>query len=289
MAESRAKRETHREHTTRVRVRRVQEVTYPRSEVCDGQDGVVGLVVTLVVPSPLRFFLAARQRCGVLRLSVDGTSTVGHLLAAVGVPKTEVGELVVNGRPVDMQYQPRSGDQISVRPVIRPQPQPTSPPRFLLDVHLGTLARRMRLLGLDTAYDPHADDDALLEISVTQRRVLLTRDRGLLHRRALRWGAHVNSQVPDTQLREVLDRFAPPLHPWTRCPACNGMLIDAPKSEVDAQLLHGTRRCYETFRRCQTCGQIYWRGAHADRLQAIVDAATTARPCRGAQCTKEDK
>jgi uncharacterized protein with PIN domain len=240
--------------------------------------------MTLVVPSSLRFFLPAKKRGAELLLPVDGTSTIGHMLAAVGVPKTEVGELLVDGRRVDLGYRPRPGDRISVHPVGRPQSAPTSPPRFVLDVHLGTLARRMRLLGLDTAYDRHADDDALLEASLTQQRVLLTRDRGLLHRRALRWGAHVNHQVPNEQLGEVLDRFAPPLHPWTRCPACNGMLLDVAKGEVDADLLEGTRRCYETFRRCGVCGQIYWRGAHGDRLQDIVDAATgcallpTARP-----------
>jgi hypothetical protein len=163
---------------------------------------------------------------------------------------------------------------ISVEPLAGPQPAPTSPPRFVLDVHLGTLARRMRLLGLDTAYDPEADDEALVATSLSQERVLLTRDRGLLHRRVLRWGAHVNAQLPDEQVREVLHRFAPPLEPWTRCPACNGMLADVPKSVVDTDLLEGTRRCYETFRRCRSCGRIYWRGAHSDRLHGIVDAAT---------------
>jgi uncharacterized protein with PIN domain len=230
--------------------------------------------VTVAVPSRLRFFLPARKRCAELRLPVDGTATVGHLLAAVGIPKTELGALVVDGRQVGITYRPQPGDRVSVLPVAGPQAAPTSPPRFVLDVHLGTLARRMRLIGVDTAYDRFADDEALLETSLTQQRVLLTRDRGLLHRRALRWGAHVDSQLPDEQLRQVLDRFASTLQPWTRCPACNGPLADVPKSDVDAQLRAGTRRCYETFRRCRECGHIYWRGAHGDRLDAIVDAAT---------------
>jgi uncharacterized protein with PIN domain len=233
--------------------------------------------VTLTVPAPLQFFLAAGERRPEVRYPVDGTSTVGHLLAAAGVPKTEVGEVVVNGVPVDLRFRPQPGDRISVDPVVWPQSAPTSPPRFVLDVHLGTLARRLRLLGLDVVYDRQADDDALLETSLTQERVLLTRDRGLLHRRALRSGAHVNAAVPDAQLREVLDRFAPPLQPWTRCPACNGMLGDARKSDIEGQLRDGTRRCYSTFRRCRECGHIYWRGAHAHRLQAIVDAATHGR------------
>jgi uncharacterized protein with PIN domain len=230
--------------------------------------------VTVVLPPSLRFFLPVKQRHAELRLPVDGTSTVGHLLSSLGVPKTEVGGLLLDGRSIEPGYRPRPGDQISVLPVRRPQAVPTTPPRFVLDVHLGTLARRLRLLGLDTAYDRDADDEALLTTSVTEQRVLLTRDRGLLHRRALRWGAHVDHQLPDQQVREVLDRFAPPLRPWTRCPACNGMLADVAKGQVQALLPPGTRRCYETFRRCGACGRIYWYGAHGEHLQRIVDAAT---------------
>jgi uncharacterized protein with PIN domain len=245
--------------------------------------------VTLAVPSSLRCFLPAGERRPELRLSVDGTSTVGHLLAAVGVPKTEVGDVIVDDLAVDLRYRPQPDDRISVHPVAWPQSAPTSPPRFVLDVHLGTLARRLRLLGLDVVYDRHADDDALLETSLTQQRVLLTRDRGLLHRRALRSGAHVTAEVPDEQLREVLDRFAPPLQPWTRCLTCNGTLADAPKSEVRAQLQDGTRRCYSTFRRCRACGHIYWRGAHAGRLQAIVDAAAHGREAGAAPTTADGR
>ena len=230
--------------------------------------------VTFVVPRPLQFFLPAKKRSPERKLPVDGTSTVGHLLAAIGVPKTEVGELLLDGLPVDPGYRPGPGDRIVVAEIRRPQPAPTSPPRFVLDVHLGTLGRRMRLLGLDTTYDRRADDETLLEVSLAEQRILLTRDRGLLHRRALRWGAHINHQTPDEQLHEVLDRFAPPLHPWTRCPTCNGTLLEVPKRQVEALLPAGTRRCYETFHRCSACGQLYWHGAHADRLQGIVDAAT---------------
>jgi uncharacterized protein with PIN domain len=229
--------------------------------------------VTFVVPPRLRFFLPAARRRAEVTVPVDGTSTAGHLLASIGVPRTEVGDLLLDGVPVELAYRPRPGDRIHVLPLALPQPAPTRPPRFVLDVHLGALARRMRLLGLDTAYDPRADDETLLEVSLTEGRVLLTRDRGLLHRRVLRWGAHVDHDVPDEQLREVLGRFAPPLHPWTRCPACNGTLVDVAKSDVLELLRAGTRRSYDVFRRCGSCGRVYWRGAHAARLQGIVDAA----------------
>ena len=98
------------------------------------------------------------------------------------------------------------------------------PARFVLDVHLGTLARRLRLVGVDTAYANDAGDDALVEQANASRRVLLTQDRGLLCRRKLWLGAYVRGARPDDQFADVLDRFAPPLAPWTRCPACNGHL-----------------------------------------------------------------
>jgi uncharacterized protein with PIN domain len=103
--------------------------------------------------------------------------------------------------------------------------------------------------------------------------VLLTQDRGLLCRRRLWAGGFVRGAKPDDQLADVLDRFAPPLAPWTRCPACNGPLCAVSKADVDAVLQPGTKRTYQSFSRCADCGQVYWRGAHSARLQAIIDSA----------------
>ena len=228
----------------------------------------------LLVPPSLQPFLRPTRRREEQELWTDGTSTAGHLLASLGVPRTEVGGLLLGGRGVDLAYRPGPGDRLTVLPLAWPQPAPTDPPRFLLDVHLGTLARRMRLLGLDTAYSCDAADEELVRASLAQERLLLTRDRGLLHRRALRWGAHVGPLRPEEQVREVLARFAPALQPWTRCLACNGPLADVTKAEVAERLEAGTRRTYERFRRCTSCGKVYWPGAHQDRLQQIVDAAT---------------
>ena len=158
-------------------------------------------------------------------------------------------------------------------------------PRFILDVHLGTLARRLRLVGVDTAYANDASDDALIEQANASRRVLLTQDRGLLCRRSLRLGAYVRGSRPDDQLRDVLSRFAPPLAPWTRCTSCNGLLAPARKADVEPLLQPGTRRAYQAFSRCPGCGRVYWRGAHSQQLQGVVDSAlgtVAASPDRNA-------
>lgn len=161
------------------------------------------------------------------------------------------------------------------------RPQRLMSARFVLDVHLGTVARRLRLVGVDTAYANDADDDDLLQLANATQRVLLTQDRGLLCRRKLWLGGYVRGSRPEAQFADVLDRFAPRLAPWTRCTACNGLLSPARKADVELLLRPGTRRTYQEFSRCQSCGRVYWRGAHAGHLEAIIDSALqTVRAAR---------
>lgn len=235
---------------------------------------VTGPEIHIEFAPELHLFVPAARRGGASTAVTDGVSTLGHVVESLGVPLTEVGALVVNGREVPASHVPAAGESVAVRPVTRPQRVPGAPLRFLLDVHLGTLARRLRLLGVDTAYESlDIGDPALAARSAAERRVLLSRDRGLLRRRELWAGAFVYSTRPDEQVHEVLDRFAPEPHPWTRCTACNGLLRAATKEEVAAQLEGGTRRTYDVFAQCRECGRAYWKGAHHDQLEAIVERA----------------
>ncbi|GGU60135.1 Mut7-C RNAse domain-containing protein [Streptomyces lavendofoliae] len=222
----------------------------------------------------LGLFVAARRRTGRSAVVTDGVSTLGHVVESLGVPLTETGRLLVDGRPVAPAHIPAAGEHVHVLGVERPQRVPGAPLRFLLDVHLGTLARRLRLLGVDAAYESEdIGDPALAAWSARERRVMLSRDRGLLRRRELWAGAYVYSDQPDDQLRDVLERFAPRLAPWKRCTACNGPLTDADKDAVRERLEQGTRRTYDVFAQCTACDRVYWRGAHHARLEAIVEDA----------------
>ncbi|TDD76777.1 hypothetical protein E1293_26325 [Actinomadura darangshiensis] len=240
--------------------------------------------ITIRVAGELLMFLPAARRKPVHRVKHDGTSTLGHLVESLGVPLPEAGPMTIGGEPAGPATRPDAGAEVHVSAVPRPQPVPLEPaqdaPRFLLDVHLGTLARRMRLLGLDTAYHNDMDDPALVVQANEERRVLLTQDRGLLRRRALWFGAYVRGSRPDDQLRDLLDRFAPALNPWTRCTACNGELLPVDKQDVERHLEAGTRRSYDVYGRCADCGQVYWRGAHGDHLEEIVreSARLVGRP-----------
>jgi uncharacterized protein len=229
-------------------------------------------VVIEFAPS-LRIFLTPRHRGGRVTVAADGTSSLGHVVESLGVPLPEVGSLLVAGRTVPPGYRP-ADEAVFVGAVERPQPVPA--PRFLLDVHLGTVARRLRLVGVDTAYGNDLDDDTLIVLAEQEQRVLLTQDRGLLRRRKLWFGAFVRGSNPDEQFADVLDRFAPPLAPWTRCTSCNGMLAPVGKELIEHRLEPGTRRSHDVFARCEECGRLYWRGAHHRRLESIVAEAVRA-------------
>ncbi len=231
--------------------------------------------IRITVDQRLHLFLAAAHRAAEAPVQCDGVSSLGHVIESLGVPLTEVGALRASGRTVAPAHVPSAGERIEIDAVRIPQrPAHGSTPRFLLDIHLGTLARRMRLLGLDTAYEnPDVGDAALAARSAAEERIMLSRDRGLLRRGELFAGAFIYSHRPAQQLDEVLTRFIPQLAPWTRCTACNGELREVAKETVQGRLPSGTQRTYETFAECSSCGRAYWRGAHAQRLDAIVQHA----------------
>ncbi|GEO91147.1 Mut7-C RNAse domain-containing protein [Kocuria flava] len=254
-----------------------------------GAPGAVPQLVLAVDPA-LWFLLSPRHRRPRFGLPVPATDTVGHVVRAVGLPPTEIGPVHLDGRPAGLDRRPTAGvppggaaPVLAVGPRPRPQPTRSCPPRFLLDVHLGALARRLRLLGLDAAWEPAAEDAELVARALREGRVLLTQDRGLLHRGAVPEGALVRGRAPEEQLDDVLGRFAPPLAPWTRCPRCGAALVAADPHEVADRVPPRALAAHTAFRRCTGCGQVYWRGAHARRLDALVARARdAARPGNGA-------
>ncbi|MGO9178682.1 MAG: Mut7-C RNAse domain-containing protein [Candidatus Limnocylindrales bacterium] len=220
-------------------------------------------------------------------LAFDGEPAVKDAIEAVGVPHPEVDAIVVNDVPVGFAYRMRDGDRVNVYPPARSgwhaaearpdgleplTPPIPRPPRFILDTHLGRLARYLRMLGFDSAYSNRADDDELARRSSAEGRVLLTRDRGLLRRRVVRLGYLLRSDDPRRQLVEVSGRYglAEQVQPFSRCIRCNGRIEPVEKAEVAQRLAPRTLRYYDSFGRCDSCTAVYWQGSHYERMQRLV-------------------
>lgn len=235
----------------------------------------------------LNDFLPAWQRKRRFSYTLNRRTAIKDMIEALGIPHTEIEVILVNGKSVDFSYIVNGGDDISVypmfesldiRPLLKLRPEPLRQPRFILDTHLGRLARYLRLLGFDCLYRNDYHDDELARISSEQQRTLLTRDRLLLQRRIITRGYFIRALEPQQQVIEVLRRFdlSGEIRPLSRCTRCNGLLENTEKETVRDRLEPRTRRYYRHFRICPDCGQIYWRGSHFDKMTRLIESLVTA-------------
>lgn len=208
-------------------------------------------------------------------------TSVKDLVESIGVPHVEVDLILVNGESVDFSRLVRDGDRVAVYPVFEAldvtpvqhlRPQPLREPRFVLDVHLGRLAGYLRMLGLDSLYDQHASDPELVRISSGQRRILLTRDRGLLKHSAVTHGYWLRETESRRQAAEIVRRFdlARSIRPFTRCMVCNQALRVAAAHEVLNRVPPKVAEWCGEFRKCESCGRVYWQGSHWRRMQQWI-------------------
>lgn len=230
----------------------------------------------------LNDFLPAARRKVEFEYRFERRASIKDVVEALGVPHTEIEVILANGRSVDFSYIVEDGDRFSVYPVfesldvsplLRLRPEPLRNPCFVVDSNLGRLARYLRLLGFDCLYRNDFTDDDVATLSQHQHRIVLTRDRRLLHRKIITHGFFVRSTDPKEQAREVLHRVD--LHgrarPFTRCTRCNGILNNVSKATVDHQLEPKTRRYFNDFIQCAQCGQVYWQGSHHVRAKRVIE------------------
>lgn len=214
----------------------------------------------------------------------EGNPSIKHLIEALGIPHTEIHRILVNHNPVDFTYLVQNGDQIDVFPIpldtktIAPETPklPNGEVGFVLDNHLGKLAAYLRMLGFDAIYQNDFQDDQLAKIASQENRILLTRDHRLLMRSVVHFGYWVRATLPRKQLREVLERYdlIAKIHPFQRCLRCNGQLNPIDKSLILERLEPLTKKYYNEFRICQSCGQIYWKGSHFQRMEKFIEQIT---------------
>ncbi len=229
----------------------------------------------------LNDFLPLYRRKTSFPFSFRGNPSVKHIIEELGVPHVEVDMILVNGNSVDFSCRLKKGDQVSVYPVFesfdisnvqRLRAKPLRNPMFILDVHLGRLSKYLRLLGFDTSFDKDLNDRQIISISLSEHRIILTRDRGLLKNRTVTHGYWIRSSKPTDQLIEVLKRFdlKSGLQPFTRCLECNGVLIDVQKKEVMNLILPKTRDFYTEFKKCGNCRRVYWEGSHYEKMKRFI-------------------
>lgn len=232
----------------------------------------------------LNDFLVSERRDGPFPYAFEGKPSVKDAIEAIGIPHVEVDVIIRNAVSVPFTAHLREDDAVEVFPPgegsgipgsIHLWPEPLSAPKFVLDVHLGKLAKYLRLLGFDCLHENRYSDTEIAAVSAGQDRVALTRDVALLKNGIVRRGLWIRSRNPREQLVEVLRRYHLDdcVRPFTRCIVCNGPVGTVSKVSVRDMLQPGTAKNFDRFSRCGTCGRIYWEGSHYMRMREIVDEA----------------
>ena len=230
----------------------------------------------------LNDFLPEPRRKRDFDIGIDRARSVKDAIESAGVPHTEVDLILVDGVSVDFTHVLRGGERVAVypmferldiAPLLRLRPSPLRDPRFVADVHLGKLARHLRMAGFDTTFEPAWDDDRIVACSIGERRTILTRDKRMLHRSEVERAYFVRSIHADRQLAEVVGalQLEARLAPFSRCRECNSLLEDARLEDVGDQVPERIRALYRQYRRCPGCARVYWEGSHFLRMKSLLD------------------
>ena len=237
---------------------------------------------TLAIHDQLNDFLPPSRRDIVIILKINGSPSVKNLIESRGIPHPEIGQILVNNRPVEFSYKVNPGDSIEVFPAspqldllsgLFTKGKFTFQPRFVLDNHLGKLTTYLRMLGFDALYRNDIQDNELANIASNSKRILLTRDRQLLMRKTINYGYWLRSLDPEIQVREVIQRFGLKeyITPFRRCLQCNASLMPVSKEAIINRLEPLTKKYFDEFQICPECNQIYWKGSHYERMLRLID------------------
>ena len=145
--------------------------------------------------------------------------------------------------------------------------------RFLADAMLGTLAKKLRLLGIDTAYAGDLNDSELKYLVRSQGRILLTKDKVLARELGgqvwLVKGASWQEEL--SSIAEKLSTVSCQLQPFSLCLDCNDTLLAIGPSQAEGKVPPYILKSRTRFSSCASCGKVFWEGSHRKRMEEEVE------------------
>lgn len=150
--------------------------------------------------------------------------------------------------------------------------------KFVVDLNVAKMAKWLRMIGFDALLFVGADDAELVAVALAEKRILLTRDRRIMKRRAIGGGHvrailiesdHFNAQVQQIISTLRLDKSS--VRPFTTCLECNEPLEVRVKEAVKDRVPPYVYQTQEYFAECPACHRLYWRGTHWQKMSREID------------------
>lgn len=228
--------------------------------------------------SEFDFFLSRKEKGKVLSHALDRRASIKDIVESIGIPHTEIGQMILNGQRVDFSHVPESGGELKIDAVKKPfnvlkssflRPEPLDEVKFIADVNVIRLGKLLILAGFNVVYSLTHTDAEIAQIAESEKRIVLTRDTMLLKRKQVVFARRVRNDHPYDQLNEVLDFFGliDKVVLFSRCTACNKQLTSVTKQDVLSLLEPKTKKYYHRFFQCPECKNVFWKGSHFERIQ----------------------
>jgi uncharacterized protein with PIN domain len=144
--------------------------------------------------------------------------------------------------------------------------------KFMVDFMLGRLCRWLRLIGEDAEYFKESDRGGIIYRSLTEKRIILTRDHRLSKKKALGLCLIMSDNFRE-QLKQVVEEFGLVVEDekiFTRCTLCNTPIIPILKEEAEGKVPEYVYETQDEFSFCPKCSKIYWKGTHRELIQKVI-------------------
>ena len=233
------------------------------------------------VYAELNDFLAPGLRNKSFTHALKTPITVREAIESLGIPLAEVDLILINSEPAALNHSLHEKDYVSVYPVFESfdiseiskiRRRPLRESRFILDAHLGKLAKYLRMLGFDTLYQNDFGDREIIDIARKENRIILTRDKLLLRSKLVDHGYYVRETEKHAQLIEIVKKFDlyNQFRSFTRCMTCNAILVKKDKREIEDKIDADTARIFKEFFYCSFCDKVFWKGSHFERMEKLI-------------------
>ncbi len=208
------------------------------------------------------------------------STSVKDIVESLGIPHTEVSLVLVDDKSVGWNFNPSNNSRISYYPFfyaidiskISKVYYKVEKLKFICDVHLGRLSKYLRMLGFDCYYKNDLSDEDIIQLSLREKRIILTMDRGILKNKKVTYGLLIRSKDIFEQTKEAVDRFNlySKIKPLTRCLECNKKLKKISRKTASKTFPYLKDKYYKEFYLCPACNKIYYKGSHYERMKKIL-------------------
>ncbi|MBF0297390.1 MAG: Mut7-C ubiquitin/RNAse domain-containing protein [Oligoflexia bacterium] len=250
------------------------------------------ITITMRFYEELNYFLPKEKRKTDFNILFAQPHTVKDLIETLGVPRTEIDLILVNGTPVNFSYLLTNDARVTVYPLfealnikdikkhqIPPPLRQIKQKKFILEQNLMDLTKLLRICGLDSLCDKKLSADDIVDRALKEERIILSKSVNLLKRKKITHAIFLRGNGPITLLKEVFVRMDlygdPSIKPFTRCLNCNESLLNMNLLTMkENELIHvippKIKDHYHSYTFCKICQKLYWPGSHVEHMMRVL-------------------